>query len=104
MSLVHKLVGFSVIDYLFIYLFLYFCRFSDSDIIENHVYSAQDFYLDLTEDGRRITPRDYLESALQPIPGSGKAIASKNEVSSVHSYLLAFVLLQSNPSPGLYGC
>uniref|UniRef100_A9TME2 Predicted protein n=1 Tax=Physcomitrium patens TaxID=3218 RepID=A9TME2_PHYPA len=40
----------------------------------------RDFYLDLTEDGRRITPRDYLESALQPIPGSGKAIASKNEI------------------------
>lgn len=40
----------------------------------------RDFYLDLTEDGRRITPRDYLESALQPIPGAGKAIASKNEI------------------------
>jgi len=42
---------------------------------------VQDFYLDLTEDGHRITPRDYLESALQSIPGTGKAIASKNEVS-----------------------
>lgn len=45
------------------------------------VVHIQDFYLDLTEDGQRITPRDYLESALQPIPGSGKAIASKNDVS-----------------------
>jgi hypothetical protein len=48
-------------------------------------YSLQDFYLDLTEDGRCITPRDYLESSLQPISGIGKAIASKNKVCSAHS-------------------
>ncbi|XP_024393848.1 uncharacterized protein [Physcomitrium patens] len=42
----------------------------------------RDFYLDLTEDGHRITPRDYLESALQSIPGAGKAISSKNEIRS----------------------
>lgn len=41
---------------------------------------VQDFYLELTEDGQKITPRDYLESALQPLPGSTKAIAAKNEV------------------------
>jgi hypothetical protein len=46
----------------------------------------QDFYLDLTEDGRGITPRDYLESALQPILGTGKAFASKNEVRPLHSF------------------
>ncbi|KAG6549388.1 hypothetical protein Mapa_009107 [Marchantia paleacea] len=40
----------------------------------------RDFYLDLTESGRRITPRDYLESALQPVGGSGKAVAAKNEI------------------------
>jgi hypothetical protein len=40
----------------------------------------QDFYLDLAEDGRRITPREYLESALQPMSGNGKAVAAKNEV------------------------
>ncbi|XP_002972590.2 guanylate-binding protein 1 [Selaginella moellendorffii] len=40
----------------------------------------RDFYLDLNEDGRRITPREYLESALQPMPGSGKAIYAKNEI------------------------
>jgi hypothetical protein len=40
----------------------------------------QDFYLDLADQGRRITPRDYLESALQPVDGGGKAIAAKNEV------------------------
>ena len=42
---------------------------------------VQDFYLDLVEDNRRITPRDYLELALRPVQGSGKDIAAKNEVS-----------------------
>ena len=55
------------------------------------VVHIQDFYLDLTEDGQRITPRDYLESALQPIPGSGKAIASKNEVSVDLCILISFL-------------
>lgn len=46
-----------------------------------NIYShLQDFYLDLVEDNRRITPRDYLELALQPVQGGGKDIASKNEV------------------------
>ncbi|KAJ7525877.1 hypothetical protein O6H91_17G071400 [Diphasiastrum complanatum] len=40
----------------------------------------RDFYLDLTEDGRKITPKEYLESALQPTSGSGKAISAKNEI------------------------
>lgn len=40
----------------------------------------RDFYLDLAEDGRRITPREYLESALQSMRGSGKAVAAKNEI------------------------
>ncbi|CAM6095658.1 unnamed protein product [Calypogeia fissa] len=40
----------------------------------------RDFYLDLQEQGRRITPRDYLESALVPVQGAGKAIAAKNEI------------------------
>jgi hypothetical protein len=43
---------------------------------------VQDFYLDLVEDNKRITPRDYLELALRPVQGSGKDIAAKNEVSS----------------------
>jgi hypothetical protein len=41
---------------------------------------VQDFYLDLSEDGHKISARDYLESALQPINGTGKAVAAKNEV------------------------
>lgn len=40
----------------------------------------RDFYLELSEDGRRITPREYLESALQPMHGNGKAVAAKNEI------------------------
>lgn len=40
----------------------------------------QDFYLDLAEDNRKITPRDYLEIALRPVQGSGRDIAAKNEV------------------------
>ncbi|CAM8918547.1 unnamed protein product [Rhodiola kirilowii] len=44
------------------------------------VWLLRDFYLDLVEDDRRITPRDYLELALRPVQGSGKDIASKNEI------------------------
>lgn len=40
----------------------------------------QDFYLDLVEDNRKITPRDYLELALRPVQGGARDIASKNEV------------------------
>ena len=42
--------------------------------------TLQDFYLDLVEDNRRITPRDYLELALRSVQGNGKDIAAKNEV------------------------
>lgn len=51
----------------------------------------QDFYLDLVEDNRRITPRDYLELALRPVQGSGKDMAAKNEVlsGSCSSYKIA---------------
>ncbi|GAB2298633.1 hypothetical protein Dimus_032703 [Dionaea muscipula] len=44
------------------------------------VWLLRDFYLDLAEDNRRITPRDYLELALRPVQGSGKDISSKNEI------------------------
>lgn len=43
----------------------------------------QDFYLDLVEENKRITPRDYLELALRPVQGGGRDIAAKNEVLSV---------------------
>ncbi|KAI9087713.1 hypothetical protein K1719_030345 [Acacia pycnantha] len=44
------------------------------------VWLLRDFYLDLTEENRKITPRDYLELALRPVQGSGKDIVSKNEI------------------------
>lgn len=40
----------------------------------------QDFYLDLVEDDRKITPRDYLELALRPVEGGKRDVAAKNEV------------------------
>ncbi|KAK7252117.1 hypothetical protein RIF29_35851 [Crotalaria pallida] len=44
------------------------------------VWLLRDFYLDLTEDNKKITPRDYLELALRPVQGSGRDIAAKNEI------------------------
>ncbi|WMV49125.1 hypothetical protein MTR67_042510, partial [Solanum verrucosum] len=44
------------------------------------VWLLRDFYLDLVEDNRRITPRDYLELALRPVQGGGKDVAAKNEI------------------------
>ncbi|KAF9615547.1 hypothetical protein IFM89_024395 [Coptis chinensis] len=44
------------------------------------VWLLRDFYLELAEDNRKITPRDYLELALKPMQGGGKDIASKNEI------------------------
>ena len=40
----------------------------------------RDFYLRLEEDGRSVTPRDYLETALQTLPGTGRAVEAKNQV------------------------
>ncbi|KAL3851355.1 hypothetical protein ACJIZ3_013237 [Penstemon smallii] len=45
------------------------------------VWLLRDFYLDLVEDNRKITPRDYLELALRPVEGgSRKDVAAKNEI------------------------
>ncbi|EFN59494.1 hypothetical protein CHLNCDRAFT_56782 [Chlorella variabilis] len=40
----------------------------------------RDFYLRLEEEGRAVTPRDYLETALQPLQGSGRAVEAKNQI------------------------
>jgi hypothetical protein len=40
----------------------------------------RDFYLDLSDEGRPITPREYLEAALRLAPGAGPAVASKNQI------------------------
>ncbi|MQL69240.1 hypothetical protein Taro_001529 [Colocasia esculenta] len=44
------------------------------------VWLLRDFYLDLVEDNRKLTPRDYLELALRPMQGGGKDISAKNEI------------------------
>ncbi|KAJ6797421.1 guanylate-binding protein 3 [Iris pallida] len=44
------------------------------------VWLLRDFYLDLVEDNRRITPRDYLELALRPMDGAGRDLSAKNEI------------------------
>ncbi|KAL4859356.1 Guanylate-binding protein 5 [Chlorella vulgaris] len=40
----------------------------------------RDFYLRLEEEGRQVSPRDYLETALQPLQGTGRAVESKNQI------------------------
>ncbi|CAK9152551.1 unnamed protein product [Ilex paraguariensis] len=44
------------------------------------VWLLRDFYLDLAEDNRKITPRDYLELALRPVQGGVRDVAAKNEI------------------------
>ncbi|KAM7500756.1 hypothetical protein LguiA_025170 [Lonicera macranthoides] len=44
------------------------------------VWLLRDFYLELVEDNRRITPRDYLELALRPVQGGPRDVAAKNEI------------------------
>ncbi|KAJ9565710.1 hypothetical protein OSB04_001676 [Centaurea solstitialis] len=44
------------------------------------VWLLRDFYLDLVEDNRKITPRDYLELALRPVQGGGRDLSAKNEI------------------------
>ncbi|XP_070009604.1 uncharacterized protein [Nicotiana sylvestris] len=44
------------------------------------VWLFRDFYLDLVEDNRKITPRDYLELALRPVQGGGRGVDATNEI------------------------
>ncbi|XP_076951445.1 uncharacterized protein LOC143624797 [Bidens hawaiensis] len=44
------------------------------------VWLLRDFYLELAEDDRKITPRDYLELALRPVTGGVRDVAAKNEI------------------------
>ncbi|KAL8229842.1 hypothetical protein R6Q57_014742 [Mikania cordata] len=44
------------------------------------VWLLRDFYLDLAEDDRKITPRDYLELALRPVTSGVRDVAAKNEI------------------------
>jgi hypothetical protein len=44
------------------------------------VWLLRDFYLDLEDEGRAITTKDYLERALAVLPGQGQAAEAKNEI------------------------
>ncbi|KAL3133524.1 hypothetical protein ABBQ38_007377 [Trebouxia sp. C0009 RCD-2024] len=40
----------------------------------------RDFYLSLEEEGQAVTARDYLETALRPVPGSSSSAQDKNQI------------------------
>jgi len=44
------------------------------------IWLLRDFYLNLEEDGRVVTPLSYLETALSNMVGSGAAVESKNSI------------------------
>ncbi|GKU93028.1 hypothetical protein SLEP1_g6667 [Rubroshorea leprosula] len=44
------------------------------------VWLLRDFYLDLNQGKEKITPRDYLEQKLRPLPGDGNDLAVKNQI------------------------
>jgi hypothetical protein len=39
-----------------------------------------DFYHDLEDEGRRVSAREYLETALMPTAGRGQGVAAKNQI------------------------
>lgn len=52
----------------------------------------QDFYLELTEDNRKITPRDYLELALSPVVGRDRDVVDKNKVTCFFLSKVIFII------------
>lgn len=52
----------------------------------------QDFYLELAEDNRKITPRDYLELALSPVVGTERDVVDKNKVSCFSCQEVNFII------------
>ncbi|XP_068320785.1 uncharacterized protein [Pyrus communis] len=44
------------------------------------VWLLRDFYLDLSEESGKITPRDYLELALKPVEDRRRDVVAKNEI------------------------
>lgn len=46
---------------------------------------VRDFTLQLEEEGRKVTPRDYLESALKPQPPMTEEVVQKNQIRSLLS-------------------
>eukprot|EP00878_Enallax_costatus_P025838 GHUV01027675.1.p1 GENE.GHUV01027675.1~~GHUV01027675.1.p1 ORF type:complete len:197 (+),score=54.87 GHUV01027675.1:1585-2175(+) len=51
-----------------------------SGFTPSFLWLLRDFYLDLVEDGRKVSPREYLETALSPAAGSGPGVQAKNQI------------------------
>ncbi|BDA47092.1 Guanylate-binding protein 1 [Coccomyxa sp. Obi] len=51
-----------------------------SNFTPSFLWLLRDFYLTLEEEGRTITPKQYLETALQPIKGQGRSVEAKNAI------------------------
>mmetsp|Transcript_35733 Transcript_35733/g.79501 ORF Transcript_35733/g.79501 Transcript_35733/m.79501 type:complete len:796 (+) Transcript_35733:196-2583(+) len=52
------------------------------DFTPAFLWLLRDFYLRLEEDGRKVTAKDYLETALMPVTGSGASVEAKNAIRS----------------------
>ncbi|KAK9820375.1 hypothetical protein WJX72_009644 [[Myrmecia] bisecta] len=51
-----------------------------ADFTPSFLWLLRDFYLTLEENGRKLSPREYLETALRNVEGTGKSIEAKNEI------------------------
>jgi hypothetical protein len=50
------------------------------DFTPAFLWLLRDFYLRLEDEGKQVTARDYLETALLPVGGTGDSVKSKNEI------------------------
>ncbi len=69
----------------------------------------RDFYLQLEEEGgRKISARDYLETALRPVAGSGPSVEAKNgirtSIASLFPQRDCFTLVNGGRPRGCQGC
>ncbi|WIA28438.1 hypothetical protein OEZ86_010982 [Tetradesmus obliquus] len=51
-----------------------------STFTPSFLWLLRDFYLDLEDEGRKVSPREYLETALSPSAGAGAAVEAKNQI------------------------
>ncbi|GBF94612.1 hypothetical protein Rsub_06727 [Raphidocelis subcapitata] len=57
--------------------------FGDADLgafTPSFLWLLRDFYFDMTEEGRKISAREYLEAALSPTDGGSEAVRDKNSI------------------------
>ncbi|GAX73400.1 hypothetical protein CEUSTIGMA_g853.t1 [Chlamydomonas eustigma] len=50
------------------------------DFTPSFLWLLRDFYLKLEDEGVKVTPKDYLETALLPVSGSGASVQAKNGI------------------------